>query len=586
MKRSHDDRTVSKSLKYGPVLPYGVHRARYNFIARCSWLHGRERYIASFTNATEAARAVDARTRERSDSIAKWTLNFPTQAERLRMWGAAAHERYRRLGMIARIEQRRANGLQQSQFRGVTPNKKVGPTHWRATFSMKGSGTKMIGDYRYEIAAALAFDNHCRSVGRTTGLNFPRDDESKRRVPVRVHHQRFFSRLHCRGRCGFPSCTYIATTETHIQNHIGNNTTICPVCNKSISQKSHYYDHYRRCHKVDENGGCAKHNVPPKRPSPRHMPDRFRRPIDDADQKFNIQGTWDLWRQQCYSALVGLIKTHIVGDIDPDSQKSRRWTHDDLVAAQEMYTNSHIHEIACGIVQFMIDRNMMWPFAHDDLGGVVHTGIKFQRHGGVLAGSLDRIDNDRPHFMRGTPVVGPGSNIRITVRGMNTRFNPGHMHHSATCAHLRGLMRETPLMDLNAVQSIVSREAQSGSALYNACHNIFTRDGYQHFASVDVLIQYTLRRLRDQCGKCEVTSLVVLGNKCTKNEKFMQLSVDARDATLGHRPGNIRVVCAFVNCTNRDKDKKHSDERDGRAWWTQYEFELYIGTCESNRQPV
>ena len=56
--------------------------------------------------------------------------------------------------------------------------------------------------------------------------------------------------------------------------------------------------------------------------------------------------------------------------------------------------------------------------AMDEAGGILPNGIVLRRHGGVFSLSLDRKNNDLPHFIKDQPAT---SNISITASGMNTR---------------------------------------------------------------------------------------------------------------------------------------------------------------------
>ena len=55
------------------------------------------------------------------------------------------------------------------------------------------------------------------------------------------------------------------------------------------------------------------------------------------------------------------------------------------------------------------------------------------------------------------------------------------------------------------------------------------------------------------------------------------MSVDAIDPLKGHVRGNLRVICLYLNNTNRDNDKKHHDENDAQSAWTTDKHDEYMG---------
>lgn len=54
------------------------------------------------------------------------------------------------------------------------------------------------------------------------------------------------------------------------------------------------------------------------------------------------------------------------------------------------------------------------------------------------------------------------------------------------------------------------------------------------------------------------------------------MSIDAIQPTLGHVPGNMRIVCRFLNPVCRDKDKTYDDPHDGPSQWTPELFRQYF----------
>ena len=71
---------------------------------------------------------------------------------------------------------------------------------------------------------------------------------------------------------------------------------------------------------------------------------------------------------------------------------------------------------------------------------------------------------------------------------------------------------------------------------------------------------------------------VGIGHETASEEDEMyQMSIDAIDPVKGHVPGNMRIVCRFLNPTNFDKTKKRHDEDDGVSIWTKDLYKEWSG---------
>ena len=89
------------------------------------------------------------------------------------------------------------------------------------------------------------------------------------------------------------------------------------------------------------------------------------------------------------------------------------------------------------------------------------------------------------------------------------------------------------------------------------------KDGKDHFKSRRELFLYILELYKSQKGRCTLSGVFTHHNTTTDtfHDPF-QMSVDAIKPVKGHKRGNLRIVCMFLNSTNFDKLKRYVAEDD------------------------
>ena len=117
------------------------------------------------------------------------------------------------------------------------------------------------------------------------------------------------------------------------------------------------------------------------------------------------------------------------------------------------------------------------------------------------------------------------------------------------------------------------------NVVYNSCKHAWRTDGHLYFKSLDEMFIYVYDLLIKQRAICNTSDFLIdqhAGTKSTKGSTNpFQPSLNAKIPRLGHRPGNLEWVCAFVN--SQDLDKKN-DIADGvPTGWVKPSFKSYIG---------
>jgi hypothetical protein len=232
----------------------------------------------------------------------------------------------------------------------------------------------------------------------------------------------------------------------------------------------------------------------------------------------------------------------------------------------------------------------------DDNGGIC-TGpcaIVFQPYS-LFSLTLDRIDDALPHFVNHSL-----DNICITIRGMNTWCSLPK--GTGLCAMLRAEAERT--VTEAEVEEALAREKTSKSTslakrygqnprhniLYSSVHSAFHRDPKARaaFGTRKNMFAYCYALYAEARARCAISSIFLSGHTYNreKNAKGrsipdpFQPSVDAKVPTLGHVPGNLRVVCMFLNCTDLSKKDAHNaarSNRDAPQQWTPALFKHYVG---------
>ena len=234
----------------------------------------------------------------------------------------------------------------------------------------------------------------------------------------------------------------------------------------------------------------------------------------------------------------------------------------------------------------------------DDAGGILPNGIVLRTHGGLFSLSLDRKNNDLPHFIKDQPVT---SNISLIASGMDTRFNIVVEYGEKTCEFLRNEVNKKH--DENKVKQILNRASTmrktNRNIIYVTCNSAFYKEKKDYkkylknpekfkkddieameqfrkdFPTSNDLFQYGLKLFQEQKALCPISNILM--DNDPNSLDFFKPSLDAIDPRKRHVKGNLRFVCRFLNSTNRDKDKTYDHPDDLESAWTRESFYRYIG---------
>jgi hypothetical protein len=399
-----------------------------------------------------------------------------------------------------------------------------------------------------------------------------------------------------------------------LRQHKHQDSRTCGVCGKACTRTNNFYKHFRKDHPqlLDAQGGCAPHGVPPRAVRRTLPEDPWKVRLDAVDARHDLAPgtTWlELTKGGGYSELMCTVRDCAKGDT-----RKRKLTAAQRAYATRLKTDpARRHALAQQILDYVIERELLWPRATDDLGGFVATGLKVRPHAGLWGLSLDRRDNGEPHFavpceaseprlvegyggsgsVRGSqamvsayhaappPTIGPGTNLRAVAAGMNTQSNPGDHWDGATCARLRAELARP--VSSSMVQSAIAAEATSRdgrtlNVLYNSTKNAFQDPKAKAaFGTVAAMFAYTKELLSNQGARCAVSGILLRGPSGPVEERVFRMSVDAIEPLKGHVCGNLRLICQFLQAGACDKNKKTVDTDDGPSQWTPALFREYVG---------
>lgn len=391
--------------------------------------------------------------------------------------------------------------------------------------------------------------------------------------------QRQSNKFLCRGTCGKPNCLFITkgfSQKKDLENHLGLNKQKCPVCFDLCSTKYYYYEHFRKKHKelLNANGGCPTYNIPDKRPSPLKVPadlEEHKDPFNYLKRLISDCIRHDLER-------IHALKKSIQFNEKINNQDKVRYYSNILANYGDVvkYTNKNRHQIATQWLRYLIQTNRMGTFQHES--GLTFA-YHFQAHGGLFQISLDRRNNDYPHFYGS---MNPFQNVRDVPLCLNTQCNP-LMHYSNFKQAVMDQIKLPCALDLGALMKNKSICYQGIGGVWKSkrkLHNQVEHDLLKEmFVTFDNFKSYCLEVLKDQEYKCAVSGICLLNGPCDtmpNKEKVFAMSINAIDPTLGHVKGNIEWVCRFINVTNREKDKKIHHKDDPPNAWTKELFQKYF----------
>ena len=369
--------------------------------------------------------------------------------------------------------------------------------------------------------------------------------------------------------------------ESGLKGHYYKYKTKCPECHATFSKKENMFRHYRKKHPylLNDDGSSKTHgDLIIAKPTPRvYIPAPFE----------SLVGTelWQKLKQEGYPFIVEMVKRNLHNDIQTQ-HKTIKFTDKESAYCRDLLRDNVLcHKLAQDILDYLIENEMLRPGAHDEAGGVLPKGFILRRHGGLFALGLDRRDNEHPHFIPGCPVVGPGSNLRVVAKAINTRANTVVTYGTETCVRLREVMMR-PVTDLEKEATWLREQKATGkkngkkvnNAAYDSCNHVFRRDKECQAAfpgGVNTFFHHCLILWAEQGLCCAVSGVLLQGNDC--DHSFYKMSLDAIKPIDGHVPGNLRWVCQGLNSTNCDKVKRVHDENDPPSAWTCESLASYLG---------
>ena len=238
----------------------------------------------------------------------------------------------------------------------------------------------------------------------------------------------------------------------------------------------------------------------------------------------------------------------------------------------------------------------------DNLGG--NCELIFRPQSGIFQCSLDnktpRIDNKTPgtpHFRQNEPENHKDkfhriSNVQMIPFGMNTASNVSNIYLEKTTAFLRQKVKESATKKQEEKDQAIEFQKKKyfpnkfligkleQNTLYGSCASSYQRDEKcnksfkKSFKDLDSYFKHCHQLLVKQNYCCAI-SRIFFENNGKWNP--LQLSVDAIDPTLGHVPGNIRIIILCLNCTCRvDRMNPNIDYGDHPTQWTTSLFFNYI----------
>ena len=352
---------------------------------------------------------------------------------------------------------------------------------------------------------------------------------------------------HCKGACGKTDCAFVAKCPANLKIHAD------PVTRAKINKRKRERVKCPKCEKMMNRGSLSMHMVR------KHKKRRRTQRVTDV---FIFAFLRKLVRRSIYN----------------DKKRGRGGDVDDVHAMAEI-----IFKRASG-------RTI------DDNGGniVGPCALVFQPFS-LFSLTLDRIDDALPHFVDHSI-----DNICITIRGMNTWCSLPK--GKECCALLRAEIQRT--VPESEVEETLAREKKSMSnalarrygqkvrmnILYTSVQGAYKTDPKARaaFGTVKAMFAHCYNIYAQARARCAISGIFLSGHAYSQEKSAngksiphpFQPSVDAIEPTLCHVPGNIRIVCRFLNPVDRSKGDVHRAIRinnNAPQQWTPALFKHYVG---------
>jgi hypothetical protein len=351
----------------------------------------------------------------------------------------------------------------------------------------------------------------------------------------------------CNGACGKEDCAFVTHRPSNLKIHAD------PVTRANHNKRQRELVKCPKCEKMFSRDHMSRHMVR------KHKKRRRKRRVTNVI---------------VFAFLRRLVRTCIYND-----KKAGRGGDVDVHAmAEKIYTRASGRTV-------------------DDNGGNI-TGacaMVFQPYS-LFSLTLDRIDDALPHFVNNSL-----DNICITIRGMNVWCSLPKAKHTC-CAMLRAEVERN--VTEAEVEEALAREKKSISTplarrygqkprnniLYTSVKSAYKADPLARaaFGTVKAMFTACYALFAEARARCAISSICLSGHAYIreKNAKGrsiphpFQPSVDAINPTLGHVPGNLRIVCRLLNPIDKSKGDVHRAKRsnmDAPQQWTPELWRHYVG---------
>ena len=185
-----------------------------------------------------------------------------------------------------------------------------------------------------------------------------------------------------------------------------------------------------------------------------------------------------------------------------DFRKSYRWSLEDRAVVKTQAESARIKHL---LSLKVYERWRQMRLCQDDAGGKVPGGKLLLRPYALFQLSLDRVDNDRPHFPEHEL-----QNLHFVPLGMNTPKSVVGVWGKHACRCLRERVEKDNRNAFPARADVIFRRAvgnrNNKNKVYKAARNIYSRDGTTraHFETFD-FFEYVVSLLKRQRGRCAVS---------------------------------------------------------------------------------
>lgn len=366
--------------------------------------------------------------------------------------------------------------------------------------------------------------------------------------------RRLSRRLKCNGQCGKKGCTYAADRKSSLKRHLSKERHPCPVCKKTFSDKKGRNRHMRKQHPDEPE--TQKLGAPQV---------RLKCPREFEGTHMNK----DRWR-----FLKQMIRSNIYND-----QKKKNLRPQDRMLLSNMYNDTKIHHIATQIARRILKDGLLKKNATDVFGGFLPNGLIMREHGGLFKLSLDRLQETHSGGEHCIHFPDP-NNAMANIRLVPFSLNMGRCGAFTLEMVQEAVRQPVDLASLLNYESQTKRKPYGNTTLYACCEGNVRKDekAQNAFGSGRVgrtaMWQWARAHLKSIGGRCEISGIPLRTNQ-EKGSPF-QMSIDAIQPTLGHVPGNLRIVCRFLNPVCCDKMKTYDDPHDGPSQWTPELFRQYF----------